>query len=145
MLDAPAAVQALTVVMRSPRSWGYFGLNSASLLALPGPSMVVNGATGASELCLVAAGTGDLYLSPCISAMSAGVGREVFVLSEGGLLESVLDEGACVTLAEGDVSNGGRLVMGACREGSSAADGRNVFEITPAGQLMLAKMGGYCV
>ena len=41
MLDAPAAVQAMTVVMRGPRSWGYFGLNSASLLALPGPSMVV--------------------------------------------------------------------------------------------------------
>lgn len=145
MFEAPAAVHALTVVMRQPRAWGYFGLNSASLLALPGPSLVVNGATSPSELCLVAPDTGALYLAPCVSAMSSGTGQEVFVLSEDGLLASALGEDTCVTLAEGDVSNGGSLVMSSCGEGQNAADGRNVFEITPAGQLKLAKMGGYCV
>merc|ERR1711920_1012221 len=131
--------------MRRPRSWGYFGLNNAAMLALPGPSLVVSGASSPKELCLVTSGAGDLHFAPCTSAMSAGVGHEVFVLSETGLLASAIDGDECVTLAEGDVSGGGRLVMSSCRGGSDAADGRNVFEISPAGQLKLAKMGGYCV
>lgn len=141
MFEAPVAVAAVTVVMRQPRAWGYFGLNSASMIALPGPSLVVSGATSPSELCLV--GASDLYLTPCVAAMSAGAGQEVFVLTEDGLLTSALDSDACVTLADGDVSS--KLVMSSCKDGSSAADGRNVFEVTPAGQLKLAKIGGYCV
>lgn len=41
MFESPTALQAMTVVMRRPRPWGYFGLNSASMLALPGPSLLV--------------------------------------------------------------------------------------------------------
>ena len=62
MFEAPVAVAAVTVVMRQPRAWGYFGLNSASMIALPGPSLVVSGATSPSELCLV--GASDLHLTP---------------------------------------------------------------------------------
>ena len=41
MFDAPRNVKAVTIVMRSPQSWGYFGINSAVLIAEPGPVMLV--------------------------------------------------------------------------------------------------------
>ena len=45
------------------------------------------------------------------------------MLTEDGLLASALDDDACVTLAEGDVSSGGRLTLSSRKDGSSAADG----------------------
>ena len=41
MFAAPRTVKAVTIAMRSPRSWGYFGINSATLIAEPGPFMLV--------------------------------------------------------------------------------------------------------
>jgi hypothetical protein len=33
MFDAPRSVKAVSITMRSPQSWGYFGINSAALVA----------------------------------------------------------------------------------------------------------------
>jgi hypothetical protein len=41
MFDAPMNVKAVTIAMRSPQSWGYYGINSAVLIAEPGPFMLV--------------------------------------------------------------------------------------------------------
>ena len=41
MFDAPLNVKAVTISMRMPMSWGYFGINSVALLAEPGPYMLV--------------------------------------------------------------------------------------------------------
>ena len=41
MFDTPLPVEAITISMRSPLSWGYFGINSVALLASPGPFMLV--------------------------------------------------------------------------------------------------------
>ena len=41
MFAAPRTVKAVTIAMRSPRFWGYFGINSATLIAEPGPFMLV--------------------------------------------------------------------------------------------------------
>ena len=41
MFDTPLPVKAITISMRSPLSWGYFGINSVALLASPGPFMLV--------------------------------------------------------------------------------------------------------
>ena len=41
MFDTPLNVKAVTISMRSPLSWGYFGINSVALLAEPGPYMLV--------------------------------------------------------------------------------------------------------
>ena len=41
MFDAPLNVKAVTISMRAPMSWGYFGMNSVALLAEPGPYMLV--------------------------------------------------------------------------------------------------------
>ena len=41
MFDAPRSVKAVAVAMRGSQSWGYFGINSAALIAEPGPFMLV--------------------------------------------------------------------------------------------------------
>ena len=41
MFPTPQSVKAVTIAMRSPQSWGYFGINSVALLAEPGPFMLV--------------------------------------------------------------------------------------------------------
>ena len=41
MFDAPRNVKAVSITMRSPQSWGYFGINSAVLGAEPGPFVLV--------------------------------------------------------------------------------------------------------
>ena len=56
MFDSPKKVKALQVVMRSPRSSGYFGINDISLLTQPGPSMLVSdSAAHRGESCLTTA------------------------------------------------------------------------------------------
>ena len=41
MLDAPTNVKAVTIAMRTPQSWGYFGINSVALITEPGPLMLL--------------------------------------------------------------------------------------------------------
>ena len=41
MFDAPRSVKAVAIAMRGSQSWGYFGINSAALIAEPGPFMLV--------------------------------------------------------------------------------------------------------
>ena len=41
LFDAPRGVKAVAVAMRGSQSWGYFGINSAALIAEPGPFMLV--------------------------------------------------------------------------------------------------------
>lgn len=41
MFDTPLNVKAVTIAMRSPLSWGYYGLNNVALIAEPGPFMLV--------------------------------------------------------------------------------------------------------
>ena len=48
MFDAPRNVQAVAIAMRGSQSWGYFGINSAALIAEPGPFMLVRCARASS-------------------------------------------------------------------------------------------------
>ena len=41
LFDVPKNVKAVTISMRAPLSWGYFGINSVALLAEPGAYMLV--------------------------------------------------------------------------------------------------------
>ena len=58
MFDTPRNVKAVAITMRSPQSWGYFGINSAALIAEPGPFMLVRCAAaplsllGLGRLCI---------------------------------------------------------------------------------------------
>ena len=41
MFDTPRHVKAVSIVMRGLQPWGYFGINSAALIAETGPFMLV--------------------------------------------------------------------------------------------------------
>ena len=41
MFETPVNVKAVMITMRSPQSWGYYGINSVSLVAEPSPFMLV--------------------------------------------------------------------------------------------------------
>jgi len=141
MFDAPRAVKAVTVVMRSPQSWGYFGINTAALIAQPGPFMFVSGITSpVGEQCLVTGASG-VHLEPCLESIAAGDGREVLQQDEDGRI--IADDGTCLALVDGDTTGGGMLAMAPCS--TSAGDGRDVFAMTSSGQLKMPRVGSYCL
>merc|ERR1719198_2178791 len=144
MFDKVLAVRAVTVVMRGPRAWGYFALASVSLLAEPGPTMLVSGMTAPNgERCAVAQ-SGGVSLTPCVGAVAAGTGAEVFRLTGEGLLSSNAFPDECAVLVDGDATDGGHIALTPCRSARQAEDGRAVFASNAAGQLSIA-LGGLCV
>lgn len=144
MFDAPRAVKAVTVVMRSPQSWGYFGINSAALIAQPGPFMLVSGITSpVGEQCLVTGASG-VHLEPCLESIAAGDGREVLQQDEDGRIANLVD-GTCLALVDGDTTGGGVLAMAPCSTSAENGDGRDVFAMTSSGQLKMPRVGTYCL
>jgi hypothetical protein len=144
MFEKPIAVRAVAVVMRGPRAWGYFGLNSASAIVESGPAMLVSGSTSTSgELCVVTSAE-KLSLNLCVDAIASGTGNEIFRISDDGLLMSTMRPDACVTLVDGDASDGGILAVSSCRRASEAEDGRAVFRRSAEGQLQFS-LGNLCV
>jgi hypothetical protein len=144
MFDAPRNVKAVAITMRSPQSWGYFGINSAALVAEPGPFMLVSGITsGDGEQCLVTGASG-VTLESCLEAIAAGDGREVLQFDKDGQIMSMAD-GSCMVLADGDTSGGGSFATEACSTSAESGDGRTVFSLTPGGQLKMPRLGNYCV
>lgn len=144
MFATPLNVKAVTIAVRSPQSWGYYGINSAVLVAEPGPFMLVSAITSShGEQCLVSGSTG-VSLESCLGAIAAGDGREVLQLDRDGQIRSTADD-TCLTLADGDTIAGGSLVMEACSSSAEASDGRTVFASSPNGQLKMPRMGNFCL
>lgn len=144
MFRSPMRLVAVTILLRSPRSWDYFGIDQVSLIAEPGPTMIVSGATAPEELCVVSGGGSSVLLEPCLRAMAAADDREVFVLDSQGQISDVAGT-RCIAVADGDALGGGRLTQQNCEAAALANDGRSNWEATPTGQLKLAQMGGYCL
>ena len=147
MLEPPTSILAVTVVMHHPQAWGYFGINDVSLLSEPGPTMLVSGATSSSgPLCVVRGRShGQLSLAPCSITIARPVGGEVFLFSGAGQLASAAKPSRCITLAGGDAADARQLMMGSCRGGVDARDGRSSLTPTASGQLRFDGTGGYCV
>jgi len=144
MFETPRNVKAVTILMRMPQSWAYFAINSAALIAQPGPFMLLSGITSAAgEQCLVT-GAGGVYLESCLGAIARGDGGEVLQQGEDGRIANLAD-GTCMALADGDTTGGGMLIMGPCSASSESGDGRGVFAMTPNGQLKMPQLGNYCV
>lgn len=144
MFERPHDVKAVSIVMRSPMPWGYFGINDVALVAEPGPIMLVAGAPSpAGELCLLASGA-TVDAAPCLESIARGTGGEVFRFNDESQLVSMATL-TCVVVANGDVSTGGKLAMQDCRDAAEAGDGRSNFELTSEGQLRFRSMGNYCV
>jgi len=142
MFDAPRSVKAVTMAMRSPQSWGYFGINSATLIIEPGPMQLVSGITSAAgEQCLVAGAT-EVTLQTCLQAIAAGDGREVMQFDKDG---QIVHDGRCLTLIDGDTSGGGQLGMDICSHDAASSDGRTVFAVSGNGQLKMPRIGNYCL
>jgi hypothetical protein len=144
MFDAPCTVKAVAIAMRGSQSWGYFGINSAALIAEPGPFMLVSGITSAAGEQCVVAGAAGVSLEPCLLAIAAGDGREVMELDKDGQIASMADN-SCITLVDGDTSGGGALAMEDCSANAESTDGRTVFAVTANGQLKMPRLGNFCV
>merc|ERR1711865_68768 len=108
------------------------------------PAMLVSGTwAAAGELCVVTSAD-KLTLRSCVDAIAAGTGHEIFRLSDDGFLMSTMRPDACVTLVDGDASDGGILAVSSCRRASEAEDGRAGFRSSAAGQLQIS-FGNLCV
>jgi hypothetical protein len=144
LFERPHGAKAVSIVMRSPMPWGYFGINDVALVAEPGPIMLVAAAPSTvGELCLLAEGP-TVGAAPCLESIARGTGAEVFRFNDDAQLVSSVTK-TCVVLANGDVSTGGKLAMQDCADAAEAGDGRSNFELTSEGQLRFKSMGNYCV
>ena len=143
MFDTPQTVKSLSIAMRSPMSWRYFGIADVTLIVEPYAFMVISGAMSSSgELCLVAKGAG-LGTEPCLKAVAAGDGREIFSFKSGQLVAA--GSSKCMTLVNGDVSKGGKLALETCTSAADADDGRSSWTVTSAGHMKMANLGDYCL
>ena len=143
LFDTPQNAQALSVAMRDPMPWKYFGINDVTLIVEPYAFMLISGAKSSlGELCLVARGSG-LGTEPCLKAVAAGDGREIFKFN--GASQIVNAGGKCMTLVNGDVSMGGKLALETCATAADADDGRSSWALTSTSQLKLDKLGNYCL
>jgi len=135
MFDLPQNVEKLAVVMRSPKPWGFFGINDISALVQPGPSMLVSAGSADGELCIVADGE-TLAVRGCLDAMASGSGTEVFNFSPSSQLVSAVS-GQCISI------NKGGLSMQDCEGAVDAGDARSTFVITPSSRVQ--SKTGYCL
>ena len=135
------SVRAVTIVMKSPMPWSYFGLNDVSLLTSGEEHfMIVNGAASPSgEQCLAVSGRG-LSSQACLDAIAAGDARDVFRFQGDQLVHAAT--GMCVALSRGE---GDRVGLQDCAVASRAQDGRASWELTSNAQLKLGRMGNYCL
>merc|ERR1719188_1705883 len=86
----------------------------------------------------------EISIVPCLGAIAAGDGREVFLLSEDGQLMNNVGE-KCVTLADGDTAGGGKIVMQPCASSNDMGDGRSSWAFQPNAQLKMTQMGDFCL
>ncbi len=146
MFDAPREAKTVTLLMRSPMPWGYFGLGGASLMAAaPSKVMLVApaGGQGGEDLCLAAAG-GRVQTLPCLDVIASGTGAEVFSLNGFSQLVSAVD-GRCVGVAHGLTFAGNGLVLTSCGNAAESSAQAATFELAPTGHLRLTSAGDYCV
>jgi len=144
MFDEAASVRALTVLMRKPRDWGYFGLKSVSAIAEAGPAMLISGVEAANEKCIVAGPNQAVSLATCVDAIAAGDGREVFEATKTGQIKTAGHPDLCLS-ALGDPMDGMRVGLQTCYKIEDGSDARGKFEFTATGQLRLPRMGDFCV
>ena len=117
MFAEPRNAMAVSVLMRGPQRWRFMGITNVVLLVEPGPFMLVSGAPAPDgELCVVAR-NGVLEVQPCVAAIVAGDGAEIFSFGVDGELVSA-PSNACVSLSNGFV--GTRAVANVSRCASAS-------------------------
>lgn len=141
MFDTALTVKSLTVVMKAPMPWGYFGLNDVSLISSGDePFMMISGSTSSSgERCLTASGA-KLSTEACLDAIASGDGRDVFKF-QGEQIAHVASN-MCISLINGDA---GHVGLQDCKVAAKAQDGRSSWKLTSNAQLKMPRMGNYCL
>ena len=127
MFAAPVAAKAVKVLMRGAKPWGYFGLSAAAGVSAPYSFMLVSGSPAVREQCVVSSGH-SLAAEPCLDAIVAGDGRDVFTFTKEGSLQTA--SGYCVRLA------GDKLGFEKCDSNTG------VWEVSADGQV---KQGNMCL
>jgi hypothetical protein len=127
LFSEPVSAAAVTVLMRGAKPWGYFGLSSAAAVVGPSAFMLVSGAAGAQEQCLL--GTrGSLVMKPCVDAIVEGSGAEIFSSSKAGQLQT--SSGLCLGVLSGKLS------------AMECEEGKDRWTVTGDGQV---KLGNTCL
>merc|ERR1719330_617875 len=135
MFDHPRRVKAVTVVMRSPMPWGFFGIKDVAAMVSLGQSMLISSSAAGEDLCLVADGD-TVGVRGCLDAMADGSGVEIFSLNIASQLVSALT-GQCITVTNG------KLGMQSCEGAADAGDCRSTFVVEMASQVQ--SQSGYCL
>ena len=141
MFGREQKVKAVSIVMKSPMPWGYFGLNDVSLLTSGEESfMIVSGErSDGAEQCLTVVGS-EIVIDSCLDALAAVDGREVFRFHHQRLVH--VASGLCVAAA-GD--NSFHAELQDCAGGSVAYAVRSIWQVTSNAQLKLPRMGNSCL
>ena len=141
MFDRIQNVKAISIVMKSPMPWGYFGLNDVSLLTSGQESfMIVAGErSDEDERCITAAGS-EVLIDSCLSSLASLDGREVFKFQDQRIVH--VASGLCLGV-EGDDEY--QIALYDCGFGLEARDVRSVWELTANAQLKLPRMGDSCL
>jgi len=144
MFKRPVRISSLTLAMRSPKPWGYFGIAHTELLTEPYPFMLVSaGAASAEELCVVAKDS-QIAAQPCLLAVAAADGREIWTMTTAG--EIVSSTGACLATAGGQGSGDVHVLLSACGGRARCDSGHQAtWSWDSDGQLRSVGLGGFCL
>ena len=138
MLAEPKRVQAVAIVMQTPKSWPYFGINDVSVLVEQYAFMLVSGAAATSgERCLVVHGAA-VATESCLSSIVVGDGRGVFQLESDGMLVH-LPSKQCVVAVRG------ALALQSCASAARANDGRSSWLMAASGEIQLSQTPELCL
>jgi len=141
MFDSVQKVKALTIVMKAPMPWGYFGLNDVSVITSGDePFMVISGASSRSaEQCLTARGS-ELSVATCLNVVASGDGRDVFKFRNEQIVH--VASNMCIAVVEAGTH---RVGLVECSSAAEDQDGRSAWQLTANAQLKMPQMGNYCL
>lgn len=141
MFERPQKVKAVSIVMKSPMPWGYFGLNDVALLTSGDESfmIVIGEGSAQGERCLTGVGS-NIVVDSCLKSLASLDSREVFRFRNQRLVH--VASGLCVAAA-GDESYA--VALRDCEKTSDAHLIRSVWQLTASAQLKLPRMGDSCL
>ena len=141
MFERQQKVKAVSIVMKSPMPWGYFGLNDVALLTSGDESfmIVVGDRSAQGERCLTAMDS-KIVVDGCLKSLASLANREVFRFRNQRLMH--VASGLCVTAA-GD--NSYEVALRDCGKASDSHLVHSVWQLTASAQLKLPRMGDSCL
>ena len=141
MSERSQNVKAVSIVMKSPMPWGFFGLNGVQLLSLGEEAfmLIVGERSAKSEQCLTAAGA-KVVSQSCLDAVAAFDGREIFAFQGQHLVH--VASGLCLGAVGKDAYE---IALQECDFASDGHNARVSWELTANAQLKLPRMGDFCL